>query len=554
MTRNSRTLRSVVVALSCTAFGGCLPNDEPQTGSQTNWLRACLSDADCGSNSCQCGVCTHSCSADSSCADLPGSSCVAATDSAAIALCDGSIPSAGALCLTRCGTASVCSGQAACIAGACTATSLASAHVAIDLQTRFQTLSGLGATLAYAEPEVIQYSNANELYSAMFADLGLDTLRLRNRYGYFGDNDLASAATIVNAGTASLGHRPTVVLASWSPPGSLKSNGSTVCQGEEDSCTLVRQATGGFDYDAYAGYWRDSLDAYAAVGVVPDYVAIQNNPDFIPTAAKPLEGCKFLPTEGPLTVSVGGKERPLQFPGYAEAIRAVLGRFQGLGVVPKIIAPEASGASLVSDFVRYLDPSSFDAIGHHLYGSVPGSPDLNQLRQLHEMSQSSGRPVFQTEMAADGLGTAVLLHHTLVTEGASAYLQNAIVGPSVESGALIVVADSKLALQPAYHALRQFSRFTDPGWVRAQADSDQASLLVSTWISPKGAVTVVVVNAEVDSFDVELGLEVTSAAHSQVTRTVFDGVERSADLGSLPSNRIVRVPGHSVVTVAVDGD
>ena len=554
MAKTSKILRNVILALSCAALGGCLPNDEPQTGSQTNWLRACVSDADCGSNSCECGVCTHFCSADSSCGDLPGSSCVATTDPAAIALCDGSIPAAGALCLARCGAASACSGQAVCIAGACTATSLASAHVAIDLQTRFQTLSGLGATLAYAEPEVIQYSNANELYTAMFADLGLDTLRLRNRYGYFGDNNLASAATIVNAASASLGHRPTVVMASWSPPGALKSNGSTVCQGEEDSCTLVRLATGGFDYGAYASYWRDSLDAYAAAGVIPDYIAIQNNPDFIPTASKPLEACKFLPTEGTLTVASGGKERSLQFPGYAQAIRAVLGRFQESGLSPKIIAPEASEASLVSDYVRYLDPTIFDAIGHHLYGSVPGSPDLNQLRQLHEIAQSSGRPVFQTEMAADGLGTAVLLHHTLVTEGASVYLQNALVGPSVDSGALIVVADSKLALQPAYHALRQFSRSTDPGWVRAQADSDQASLLASTWVSPKGAVTVVVVNAGADSFNVELGLEVTSTTHSQVTRTVFDGVERSADLGSLPSNRSVRVPGHSVVTVAIDGD
>jgi hypothetical protein len=35
-----------------------------------------------------------------------------------------------------------------------------------------------------------------------------------------------------------------------------------------------------------------------------------------------------------------------------------------------------------------------------------------------------------------------------------------------------------------------------------------------------------------------------------VTRTVFDGVERSAELGRLAQSRVVRVPGRSIVTIA----
>jgi len=37
---------------------------------------------------------------------------------------------------------------------------------------------------------------------------------------------------------------------------------------------------------------------------------------------------------------------------------------------------------------------------------------------------------------------------------------------------------------------------------------------------------------------------------AEVTRTVFDGVERSADLGALPPAWVVRVPGRAIVTVA----
>ncbi len=38
---------------------------------------------------------------------------------------------------------------------------------------------------------------------------------------------------------------------------------------------------------------------------------------------------------------------------------------------------------------------------------------------------------------------------------------------------------------------------------------------------------------------------------SEVTRTVFDGVDRSAELGVLSAEGILGVPGRSVVTVAL---
>jgi hypothetical protein len=39
--------------------------------------------------------------------------------------------------------------------------------------------------------------------------------------------------------------------------------------------------------------------------------------------------------------------------------------------------------------------------------------------------------------------------------------------------------------------------------------------------------------------------------NSEITRTVFDGLERSAVLGALPPSGVVRVPGRSIVTVAL---
>jgi hypothetical protein len=45
------------------------------------------------------------------------------------------------------------------------------------------------------------------------------------------------------------------------------------------------------------------------------------------------------------------------------------------------------------------------------------------------------------------------------------------------------------------------------------------------------------------------GEETPMASH--VTRTVFPGIERTAELGALPPEGIITVPGHAIVTVAV---
>ncbi len=54
--------------------GACGTAGGPRVGSQTNWLRACQTDAECGELDCLCGACTRSCDTDTSCADLPDAS------------------------------------------------------------------------------------------------------------------------------------------------------------------------------------------------------------------------------------------------------------------------------------------------------------------------------------------------------------------------------------------------------------------------------------------------------------------------------------------------
>jgi hypothetical protein len=59
----------------------------------------------------------------------------------------------------------------------------------------------------------------------------------------------------------------------------------------------------------------------------------------------------------------------------------------------------------------------------------------------------------------------------------------------------------------------------------------------------------VIVNQGMREHPMELALDETFTT-SSITRTVFDGSERFANLGSLPPEGIVVVPPRSVVTVA----
>ena len=213
-----RSALAVVFGLTVAA---CSSEGSPRTASQTNWLQACESDAQCGDLQCLCGTCTVSCDADSTCTDLADTSCISAEESGAIALCSGDEPPSPGFCLPRC-EGEECPSATACVAGVCSPLPEPSVRVAVDSSVRYQTLVGFGASIGFVQNEIVQHPAGAELYDAMFAGAGIEILRVRNSYGYTGQEDLESTSEIVAGAAESLGHTPTVMLTSWSPPASLE--------------------------------------------------------------------------------------------------------------------------------------------------------------------------------------------------------------------------------------------------------------------------------------------------------------------------------------------
>jgi glucuronoarabinoxylan endo-1,4-beta-xylanase len=429
------------------------------------------------------------------------------------------------------------------------------ATVTIDLGTKYQTLEGFGASTAWYQGTLVRHTRKAEIYQLIFGDLGLDILRFRNRFQRSkpDDNDLAEEAEILQRATQSLGRRPKLMLCSWSPPGSLKANAQEDCAGNAD-CTL-RKIGGRFVYAEFADYWYDSVQRYAALGMLPDYVSIQNEPSFLPPS---WEGCKFEPRETE------------DYPGYDRALRAVHQRLSQLPAPPRLVGPEVLGVhwERPQKYVGAMNLELVFAVAHHLYERgndnvwdwrEPG-PDSYSDEMRATAQLVGGRPLFQTEFQTDedegiegGLETAWLIHNSLVEEGVAAWLYWDLVW--VKGSGLVTMIGNRYRVRDQYYSLRHYARFTDPGYVRVGAAASSADVRASAYLAPDGRrLTVVVLNVGRQYQHATLLLPEQRGSASKVFRTVYrpGKSETWVSLGSLPPNRTVVLPPRSIATVALD--
>jgi hypothetical protein len=119
-------MRHIVRALVvCSVLGLALSNacrDDSTSGrsvgTETNWLRACSVDDECGALDCICGVCTLACSATSPCPAAPAPESCAESGAALDALCGASARPSG-MCIPKCANASTCESGLSCVDDFC---------------------------------------------------------------------------------------------------------------------------------------------------------------------------------------------------------------------------------------------------------------------------------------------------------------------------------------------------------------------------------------------------------------------------------------------------
>ncbi len=423
------------------------------------------------------------------------------------------------------------------------------AQVFVSFDRRFQVLEGFGAATAWFQDRITG-DTPKGIYEMLFPELGLDILRLRNRYERLepGDKKLDDDKEIVERASKALGRPVRILMSSWSPPAALKASGKERCRSNKD-CTL-KKSNGAFVYAEFGEYWKKSLEHYATLGIVPEFVSIQNEPDFVPPD---WEGCKFDPSES------------AEYPGYDRALAEVYKRVRTLKNPPKLLGAETLGIhySKAQNFLSVLDQKMLYGMAHHIYergtDSVwdwrePG-PD-SFVDEMRSVAECTKLPLFQTEFATDedkgidgGFETAWLIHNSLVEEGVVSFVYWDLIWNGM--GGLVGMNGKSPKVRDQYYSMRHFARFTDPGYQRIAAAAEGKGILVSAYIAPdEKQLAVVVLNTSAEPASLKLDDGGFGGTKLQAYRTTYrpGKSQRWADLGAIAPGAAVRMPSRSVAT------
>jgi glucuronoarabinoxylan endo-1,4-beta-xylanase len=331
---------------------------------------------------------------------------------------------------------------------------------------------------------------------------------------------------------------------SWGPPAYLKSNNN-----KNNGGTIKYTVSDGkvnFDYAGFANWWRKSLDNYAANGVYPKYVSIQNEPDW----KADYESCLLNPNETFSTTDT--------IAAYSKALYAVYDSIQGRANKPLLIGPETVGFGYnqVENYINALDVSKIDAISHHLYHDVDSKNPYTCATFTKLGSFHPEIPHMQTEYSlGDWYSLAGLIYKSLYDEKVTAYVYWDLVWPNDGIVSIDFPWDRNQWKNPNgyeltkdFYAFKQYSAFIHPGWQRVRSTLASLNTRSLAFLNPqKDSATFIVLNlSDTDTTKVYLSIPGYSIDKSSVYTTSAD--KNCQLMGSLIDSTVTVEP-HSVTTV-----
>jgi glucuronoarabinoxylan endo-1,4-beta-xylanase len=414
----------------------------------------------------------------------------------------------------------------------------------IDPETQFQMVEGFGASLAYYEDWLTAHPNKKEIYDAIFGELNLEILRVRNAYGYDAGM-IDRVSEFVSEAEAVKGKPIKVLSTSWGPPAYLKnnhdrSNGGTLKYSISNSNVQ-------FDYSGFADWWEGALNDYNSHGINPTYIGIQNEPDF----SASYESCRFDPIE-----KITGTDT---IAGYDKALEAVYNMVEGRTAKPKLLGPESVGIgfNVVENYINALNTSYLYGIAHHLYHGVNkddpwSSTDIPKVGAFHPEI-----PHFQTEYSLGGwFSLAGLIYKSLNDEDAVAYLYWELIW----DGSGLVSLDnpwdqSRWSNSKGYsktkdfYVFKQFSAFIHSGWKRIGTSKDNLVASLAFINSANDSASIVLINrSSKDQCSVKISIAGHTIDKASAYRT--SKVDDCLNTGILNSPEVV-LPTQSIVTLVL---
>ena len=411
----------------------------------------------------------------------------------------------------------------------------------IDSTTKYQQIEGFGASGAWNENRLTNHPLKSQLYDILFGQLGLDIYRVRNVYNQSGYAQYMSrTGEIVTEGEDSLGRPLKILISSWTPPTSLKSNGNLV------GGTLIKDSNGNYMYDAFAQWWADSLDAFSSYGIDANYISMQNDPNIIAD----WDSCRFAPTEDS---NLAGYD--IAFETLWQKLNTEMG-----SAMPKMLAPETTKISIADRYIdNLIDDAHAYGYAHHLQDANIALPDdVIPIMEDFELYYGD-KPRIQTEFAklepdtityADAMGMAILIHNSMTVEQVSAFLYWELFWSSPKGLVSLPASGSSYTINPVYYSFKQYSAFIDSGWQRIDATtSDDPNLRISAYINPdQNEISAVIINTTAGtSIDLTLSFTGFTVGSGEVYRT--SSTQNCALLGSFTNP--ITLPANSITTLAL---
>jgi glucuronoarabinoxylan endo-1,4-beta-xylanase len=365
----------------------------------------------------------------------------------------------------------------------------------VNFSAVYQQLEGFGGAAVYDVGYLPYHPKKEEIYDLLFKELGLEILRIRNTYGYstYPSNEelIATAEVVAEAREPQRSPNIKTELVPWSPPYYLKSNGS-----ESGGGTLAKDALGNFRYNDYAQWWYDSLLEWAAHGVEPDFISIQNEP-LIETS---YDSCRFFPNQwwDPDVAAYN-----LAFEAVWEKLNAEMG-----SAMPKMWAPESMGLWDMSFYIPdMIDLNHVDGFSHHLYTEGDyDDPDSMIGAMTNAYTNFGFKPLHMTEYVKlnttpnfdMGMKFAWHIYNCLYYLHSTSFFNWTLFRGPTSLGGIVTYSFDDYIIRPQYWFLKGYTRFTDKDWSvigTSVTGAGADNLRMSAFTSPDNTqLTIVILN------------------------------------------------------------
>ena len=350
-----------------------------------------------------------------------------------------------------------------------------SATVSVNLNTTRQTIRGFGGMNHPRWIGTLTNSQVDTAFGTGSGQIGLTILRcdIPPSSGDWSDE--------VGAAARAKSHGAIVFGSPWSPPASMKSNGSTTGGSLNSS-----------SYGAYANHLSDFANYMSSNGASLYAVSVQNEPDYVPD----YESCGWSSSQ----------------------MRTFLNN--NASVIPvRVIAPETVHPK--SDWYSALSSASqLDIYADHLYGGSPTS--FSKEHWMTEHYTDSGISGNAWPQALDA-GQEI---HNCMANNYAAYIWWYVrrsYGLLDESG----------NVTKRGYCMSHFAKFVRPGYVRVDATSSPQSNVYTT--AYKSGSTLVIVAINKNSSSVSLTRSLSGGSVSSYTKYETTSSANMANRGSVGS-------------------